>query len=349
MVHLLREIACVVLATAMTCLPPVSSHGYMTEPPARSSMWTLGYNTPANYDHHALNCGGLPHLIKLEGKCGLCGDPFDGPRENEAGGKFANGIITRTYEQGEIIEIVVNLTATHGGYFEFKLCANNDAHTPITQECLDQHLLTRADNPGETRYSDIPEGRYVNGLPTPYVARIKYKLPDDLTCQQCVLQWRYITAHNPGLPYQEEFFGCSDISIRGAGVSVPATTSRRTTTTTAATTAVTTTTTTTTTTKVPTTTSTTSTPISTTVATQTTSRKTTVSSPRISTTKSTRKTSTTHPTMLSFDELYQRCHGKDVLQETFTSTCRDLCVQPSGCPKTFCNQYCVLLVAHATP
>lgn len=132
-------------------------------------------------------------MTDLEGKCGLCGDPYDGQHHNEAGGRFATGVITRTYEQGETIQIVVNLTATHGGYFEFKLCANDDVLTPITQNCLDKHLLTRADKPGETRYSDIPEGEYVNGLPTSYLAQMRYKLPDDLSCQHCVLQWRYIT------------------------------------------------------------------------------------------------------------------------------------------------------------
>ena len=37
------------------------------------------------------------------GKCGICGDPWGKPNpENEAGGKYANGIITRTYTEGQV-------------------------------------------------------------------------------------------------------------------------------------------------------------------------------------------------------------------------------------------------------
>ena len=37
------------------------------------------------------------------GKCGICGDPWQNKiRDNEAGGKYANGIITRTYMEGQV-------------------------------------------------------------------------------------------------------------------------------------------------------------------------------------------------------------------------------------------------------
>lgn len=47
------------------------------------------------------------------GKCGLCGDPWPGPRENEAGGRYANGIVTRSYEVGQVIDVYIELTANH--------------------------------------------------------------------------------------------------------------------------------------------------------------------------------------------------------------------------------------------
>ena len=47
------------------------------------------------------------------GRCGLCGDPYQGPREHEAGGKYANGIIVETYMQGGTIEVDVDITANH--------------------------------------------------------------------------------------------------------------------------------------------------------------------------------------------------------------------------------------------
>ena len=47
------------------------------------------------------------------GKCGLCGDPYQGPLEHEAGGKYAKGIIVDTFMQGGTIEVDVDITANH--------------------------------------------------------------------------------------------------------------------------------------------------------------------------------------------------------------------------------------------
>lgn len=39
-------------------------------------------------------------MIEQGYKCGICGDPYDGPYEHEApGGQYANGNIVREYEQ----------------------------------------------------------------------------------------------------------------------------------------------------------------------------------------------------------------------------------------------------------
>ena len=40
------------------------------------------------------------------GKCGVCGDPWSqpSPRDNEAGGRYGKGIITRTYTPGQVIQ-----------------------------------------------------------------------------------------------------------------------------------------------------------------------------------------------------------------------------------------------------
>ena len=77
-----------------------------------------------------------------DGRCGVCGDPWsDQPREHEAGGKFANGIITRSYDIGQVVTIGVQITANHLGWMEFRLCPHDDPTTPVTQDCLDNHLL----------------------------------------------------------------------------------------------------------------------------------------------------------------------------------------------------------------
>lgn len=50
----------------------------------------------------------------------------------------------------------------------------------MTQECLDQNLLTLSD--GSTRFMINQEMK----LPTPYV-----QLPTGIVCEHCVLQWHY--------------------------------------------------------------------------------------------------------------------------------------------------------------
>ena len=119
-----------------------------------------------------------------KGKCGVCGDPWQGPYENEAGGKFAQGIITRHYRTGQVVDVTVQVTAHHKGWFEFRLCKNNDVHRAITHRCLNRHMLRLADGSRSTRYSlpqDSCAGSYV----------VKVHLPRGLSCAQCVLQWKY--------------------------------------------------------------------------------------------------------------------------------------------------------------
>lgn len=119
------------------------------------------------------------------GKCGVCGDPYDAPkpRDNEGGGAYSTGIISKCYEQTSVIEVKVEITANHLGYFEFRLCEHNDPFTPATQECLDEHVLTLYNGMG-TRYNITSEiGEYT----------VELILPEDVHCSQCVLQWKYNT------------------------------------------------------------------------------------------------------------------------------------------------------------
>lgn len=42
----------------------------------------------------------------------------------------------------------VQLTANHMGFFEFRLCPHNQPNKPVTNECLDQNVLQKADGSG---------------------------------------------------------------------------------------------------------------------------------------------------------------------------------------------------------
>ncbi|KAK7476301.1 hypothetical protein BaRGS_00032494, partial [Batillaria attramentaria] len=153
------------------------------------------------------------------GKCGICGDPYDtpDPKPNEAGGMYAKGIIVRTYHQADVINVTVKITASHGGYFMFKLCPNNDVTKEATQECLDRHVLQVVNSAhglpaGDRFYEDT---RTMN-------QQVRLQLPDDVTCTQCVLQWTYYTGNTwacdgdkccIGCGPQENFVNCVDIAI----------------------------------------------------------------------------------------------------------------------------------------
>lgn len=194
----------------------VWGHGRLLEPPSRTSMWRFGYNSPPDYDDNGHNCGGVGvQFGRNDGKCGLCGDPYDGKRDGEAGGPFARGIITRTYKVGSILNVLVQITANHKGYFEFHLCPQNNPNKRMTQECLDRYPLQLLN--GETKY-------FLKNYENHSNFTLSLRLPSRLTCSQCVLQWRY-TAGNTyncdpqlnkcctGCGNQEQFYACADIAI----------------------------------------------------------------------------------------------------------------------------------------
>lgn len=84
--------------------------------------------------------------------------------------------------------------------------------------------------------------RYYPGPGNNVVFRSTYKLPDGVTCSQCVLQWRYVAGNNwgncpngtgmVGCGPQEEFRGCADVKITEDGVPDTTTTTASTTSTT---------------------------------------------------------------------------------------------------------------------
>ncbi|XP_071515351.1 uncharacterized protein [Panulirus ornatus] len=192
-------------------------HGRLVDPPSRASAWRFGWNTPVDYDDNEGFCGGFNHQYQSQGgKCGICGDAWDeNPRPHEAGGKYATGAIVMQYAVGQVVDIQVDITANHKGYIEFKICPNNNPSVEATQDCLDQHPLYLADGSG-LKYQ-VP---YYIGIHL-----IQVRLPPDVTCSQCVLQWRYVAGNNWGVCEdgtgqlgcgpQEEFRSCADVAISG--------------------------------------------------------------------------------------------------------------------------------------
>ncbi|XP_034948651.1 uncharacterized protein [Chelonus insularis] len=204
------------LLITISCLViHVHSHGRLIEPPSRASMWRYGFDTPHDYNDHECYCGGFTRQWQRnKGNCGICGDAWDlkQPRAHETGGKYGNSVIVRKYKTGQVIPIHIQLTANHRGYFEFKICPMTVKGKEVTQDCLDKTVLAMSN--GTARYYPGPGNKIFETL---------YKLPDDLTCAQCVLQWRYVAGNNwgdcgngtgaVGCGPQEEFRGCADVTI----------------------------------------------------------------------------------------------------------------------------------------
>ncbi|KAH9495247.1 hypothetical protein Btru_016172 [Bulinus truncatus] len=218
---MLLTLASTLLVSAWLTMPTaVQGHGRLMDPPARNSMWRLGFPNPVNYNDNELYCGGrMTQWARNNGKCGVCGDPHHAKREHEAGGKYANGIIAREYKQGDVIDITVHITANHKGFFEFRICPVEDPKVEVTQECLDKNILEKADGNG-TRYM-LPESQ------SNQFFNVSLRLPADLTCNQCVIQWKYRTGNTwdkdetgkfcVGCGPQEEFYNCADVKIHTKG------------------------------------------------------------------------------------------------------------------------------------
>lgn len=113
---------------------------------------------------------------------------------------------------GSVIKVVVQLTAYHQGYWVLKICPDPSRND---QECFDQYVLELED--GGTQF-------YPNKGSATY--ELSYRLPGGLTCDHCVLQWRYTAGNNWGVcsdgkgalgcGNQENFGACSDIRIEGS-------------------------------------------------------------------------------------------------------------------------------------
>lgn len=112
------------------------------------------------------------------------------PRPNEAGGTYGRGIIGRTfYPTDRFIPVMIQVLASIDGYFEFKLCPNNNVKRIVTQKCLDKNPLKIYSNDRWTAYGTR---YYPNLAPNkPENISLALEIPPGITCTQCVLQWKW--------------------------------------------------------------------------------------------------------------------------------------------------------------
>jgi hypothetical protein len=165
---------------------------------------------PTYYDDKGMNCGGFSvQWQQNSGKCGICGENYSlEPKKFEKNGSMYKGYIVKTYQQGEIITVNVEITANHLGYFQFMICNLDQMLSDATTDCLNKTYLKEATSNQTKIYIQSQTG---------YIYT-KLKLPDQLTCNHCVFQWKYNTGNSwgtdrisgqsgLGLGIQEQFFG----------------------------------------------------------------------------------------------------------------------------------------------
>ena len=221
---------------SVSFLLSVNGHAIFWEPPSRASLGQHNANfckVPVNHDHMSVYCGGISaQHDRNNGKCGICGDPYDAPpdqRPHQAPhGRYATGIIGRSYfEPGQVIDVVIDVTANHGGFFAFALAVNNNPNRDPADQS--QFIKLKFADGGDFYpiSAKVQRGDRMN---------VRVKLPDGLTCWQCILQWTYVAGngwghgpqmadyHTPecvdpnspgqmGCGNQETFRGCADICI----------------------------------------------------------------------------------------------------------------------------------------
>jgi len=126
------------------------------------------------------------------------------------------------YKVGQTLYITVEITANHKGYYNFSLYVHPDTDgkdAKTTRDLVFYELEQVNPNMEHTHCSYHIINPTYDYCEQPGVAGsyyLEYKLPKDVECKRCVLQWHYMTGNsvdaNP-----EEFWNCADITISKAG------------------------------------------------------------------------------------------------------------------------------------
>ncbi|KAF0757881.1 hypothetical protein AaE_004115, partial [Aphanomyces astaci] len=196
------------------------AHGRLLVPPHRGYIGRLHQFkgiVPVNFGDHSLNAGGIGQT--KGGKHGICGDKYSGKRLHETGGKFAKfpqhreKVIGACYAPGSTMDLQVQITANHKGYFEFGLCKLNSLNDSETEDCF----KTLVQPNGEKDWQ-LPAGSKTFSM--------QYMLPDGVSCDgdsHCVLRWHYVGWNNPDADIngQEQYWNCADIYVSNTCGSSP--------------------------------------------------------------------------------------------------------------------------------
>lgn len=159
---------------------------------------------------------------------GVCGDKVTGNEHLKGGEFYDNATIVATYKQGGFIDVGLTIVAHHNGFIELHIC--DVAKCPggdISERCFAEghcrQLKRRRNRVCDSGLSKdcAPidrnhPGRWYLPCSRPNKGRsfdvygndgtILYDLPEDLTCEHCVIQWYWTAANFCNPPDTIEYF-----------------------------------------------------------------------------------------------------------------------------------------------
>ena len=185
---------------------------------AQDGVWSGGGTTdePKESCPHCLNRGGTL------GQCGISGNRnYDLPLN--VYGDLLPAAPQATYAAGQTVTVDVVLTAHHKGHFEFAVCPLQHGEIP-TATCFDRVEVVEDLLYGAPQDSNYPFRAYIppasysglinhndnGGGPSGSLYRYKVKLPDGLTGDLVLFQWKYLTANSCEYPGYSSYNWPSD-------------------------------------------------------------------------------------------------------------------------------------------
>mmetsp|Transcript_97957 Transcript_97957/g.277654 ORF Transcript_97957/g.277654 Transcript_97957/m.277654 type:complete len:509 (-) Transcript_97957:62-1588(-) len=225
-----RLLAAIALAA---CLHRVAGHAYLAQPKARNVL--KGGDCPHCLQSGGpvlVRNRSRDHWPSREapGSHGLCGDPVQGANVTLFRDEpfMVPSPVQEVYTAGDIVEFRIGVNTHHKGHYEFRICdraldASVFRDAGEGQECLNQWVLERAEpaadckpdgradcqpkdknNPGRwylpPASKNTPHAGHwtVEKPATAVIAEthvMRYKIPEDLQCEHCTLQWYWATGN----------------------------------------------------------------------------------------------------------------------------------------------------------
>jgi len=147
---------------------------------------------------------------------------------------FANTGYIETYSQGQTVPISIEIGTYHGGIFQFRIqdVGSNDDPDGTLWETLPvltvESFQPTCDDVAQCGIEPCVADKTCASIPLNAYGEHNFhhtmmvKLPDDLRCEHCVLQWNYMSSNSCpevgdsgrlACPTSEQFWNCADINI----------------------------------------------------------------------------------------------------------------------------------------